>query len=71
MAPKKAAQIKSSSSTPTTKTSDLIWDCNILSFVNIRHITEAEERRWKVEGLELGLLEEDFLFAYKAVKTHP
>ena len=56
MAPKKSTQIKSYPSTPTTKTFDLIKDCNIPSSVNIRHITEAEERRWKVEGLEPDLL---------------
>ena len=39
MAPKKSAQIKSSPSNPTTKISDLIRDCNILSSINIRHLT--------------------------------
>ena len=56
MAPKKSIQIKSPPSTLTTKISDLIRDYNIPSSVNINHITEVEERMWKVEGLEPGLL---------------
>ena len=53
MAPKKSVQVKSS---PSTKISNLIRDCNIPSSINIRHITKEEERRWKIEGLEPGLL---------------
>ena len=56
MAPKKSAQSKSSPYTPSTKISNLIRDCNIPSSIHIRHITEAEERRWRVEGLDPGLL---------------
>ena len=56
MAPKKYAQIKSSPSNPTTKISDLIRDCNIPSSINIRHITEREEKVWRSDGLEPGLL---------------
>ena len=56
MAPKRSTQSKSSPSTSSTKISDLIRDCNIPNFVGIRHIIEAEERRWRVEGLNPGLL---------------
>ena len=56
MALKKSAQIKSSPSTTTTKIPDLIRDCNIPSSVNIRHIIDEEGKRWKIEGLEPGLL---------------
>ena len=56
MAPRKSAQTKSSSSNPITKISDLIRDCNIPSSVNIRHITEREEKIWKSDGLEPSLL---------------
>ena len=56
MAPKKSAQTKSSPSNPTTKISDLIRDCNIARSVNIKHITEREEKIWKSDGLEPGLL---------------
>ena len=56
MTPKRSTQSKSSPSTPSTKVFDLIRDCNIPSFVCIRPITEAEEKRWRVEGLNSGLL---------------
>ena len=56
MAPNKFIRSKSSPSTPSTKVSDLIKDCNIPSSVHIRPMTEAEERKWKVEGLDSGLL---------------
>ena len=56
MAPKKYVQSRLSSSTPSTKVSDLIRDCNIPSSVHIRPITGAEEKRWRIEGLDFGLL---------------
>ena len=56
MAPKRLTQKKSSPSTPSTRISDLIRDCNILDSVHIRNITKAEEKRWRVEGLDPGLL---------------
>ena len=56
MAPRKSAQTKSSPSNPSTKISDLIRDCNIPNSINIRHIAEREEKIWKSDGLEPGLL---------------
>ena len=56
MAPRKSVQNKYSPSTPSTKVSDLIRDCNIPSSICIRPITEAEERKWRVEGLDSGIL---------------
>ena len=56
MAPRKSIQNKSSPSTPSTKVFDLIRDCNIPSSVCIRPLTEAEEKKWRVEGLDSGLL---------------
>ena len=55
MPPKKSAQTKSSPSNPATKISDLVRDCNIPNFVNIRHITEREEKIFKSDGLEPSL----------------
>ena len=56
MAPKKSAQNKPSPSAPFVKVSNLIRDYNIPSSVRIRPITEAEEKKWRVEGLDSGLL---------------
>ena len=56
MAPKRTSQTKSFPSNPTTKISNLIWDCNIPSSINIRHLTEKGEKIWKTDGLEPSLL---------------
>ena len=56
MASKKSTKSKSSPSTPTVNVSDLIRDCNIPSSVHIRPITMAGEKKWKVDGLDVGLL---------------
>ena len=56
MAPKKSVQSKPSPSTPSAKVSNLIRDYNIPSSVRIRPIIEAEEKKWRVEGLDSGLL---------------
>ena len=56
MAPKKSKASKPSPTTITTNIADLRKDCNIPNSVQVRHIIEAEERRWRFEGLGKDLL---------------
>ena len=56
MAPKKYVQSKPSPFTLIVKVSDLIRDCNIPSSVYIKPIMEKKEKRWRIEGLNSGLL---------------